>query len=98
MKGDFKCLSEALDKEGFRFFRELPEKLLGLRNEADGVLKRLDGINKDLKEGIVCPRCGGIGSIVLEKHYERSERQIIPIVRTQECSLCKGLGKLRPNR
>jgi hypothetical protein len=97
MQGDFKRLSEALGKEGFRFLRELSEKLVRLDGEAKNVRTRLEGINRDLKEGIVCPRCSGMGNIVIEKRFERSEGQITPIVKTQKCPLCKGLGKLRLN-
>jgi len=95
MQGDFKRLSEALGKEGFRFLRELSEKVVRLNWEAKDVRTRLEGINRDLKEGIVCPRCSGMGDIVIEKRYERSEGQIVPIAKTQKCPLCKGLGKLR---
>lgn len=98
MQGDFKRLSEAFGKEGFRFFRELSEKLVGLNGEAKNVRTRLEEINRDLKEGIVCPRCSSMGTTVIEKHYERSEGQIIPVVKTRECPLCKGSGKLRLNQ
>lgn len=97
MQGDFKRLSEALGKEGFRFLRELSEKLVRLNGEAKNVRTHLEEINRDLKEGIVCPRCSGMGDIVIEKCYERSEGQIVPIVKKQKCPLCKGLGKLRLN-
>lgn len=97
MQGDFKNLSEALGKEGFRFLRELSKKLVSLNGEAKKVRTRLEEINRDLKVGIVCPKCFGMGNIVIEKRYERSEGQITPIVKTQECPLCKGLRKLRFN-
>ena len=97
MQGDFKRLSEALGKEGFGFLRELSEKLVRLNGEAKNVRTHLEGINRDLKEGIVCPRCRGIGDTMIDRHYERSEGQVIPTAKTQKCPLCKGLGKLRLN-
>ena len=96
IRGDFKGVSENLDKEGFRFFHELQERVSELRNGVERVLKDMDMVNKDLREGVDCPRCGGVGSIVTEKHYERSEEQIVPIIKTEKCPLCNGSGKLQP--
>jgi len=95
MRGDFKRLSEALEKEGFRFFHEVSEKLVELRSEADILTHRLEKIEEALEKGIVCPRCDGAKIIMTEKRYERSEAGVISISKTQECPLCKGSGKLR---
>lgn len=98
MNGEFQLLSEALDNEGCRFLQDLSKKLIWLRGDANTLQRALDRLNTELEEGIVCPRCDGIGKIAVEKHYERSEKQIVPIVRMQECSFCKGTGRLLPHQ
>lgn len=94
IRGDFKRLSETLEKKGFRFFLELSEKLVELRSEADILRDRLEKIEEAFKRGILCPKCDGARIIMTEKGYERSEGMVVPISKTQECPLCRGSGKL----
>ena len=95
VKGDFKSLSEILEREGIRSFHEMPNMISELDEKIEGVLRDLKMIDEDLKKGVACPECGGLGSM-MERQYVRSEGNIIPIVKTKECPFCKGSGRLLP--
>ena len=92
--GKFLELSQSLGREGFHYFRELKEELNRATSNYDRLQSHLDVARKNLVEGIVCPKCDGVRTVVADKHYERSGGQVIPIVKMQECDLCKGSGKL----
>ncbi|MGD0979241.1 MAG: hypothetical protein ABR962_08895 [Candidatus Bathyarchaeia archaeon] len=94
--GNFIKLSQVLDKEGFAGFDELSERLPQLNSEIETLHREIEKIDTDLKNGVACPRCESLGEIVVEKSYERSDGQIIPTMKTQKCSLCRGSGRLRP--
>ncbi len=92
--GNFKALSELLDAEGFHYFRELKEALQRQGEKVVDLSEKLGGISRNLEKGIVCPKCDGVGTVVLEKRYERSGGQIIPIAKMQDCEFCRGSGKI----
>ena len=94
--GNFTILSQELDKESFASFDKLSERLIQLKSEIETAHREIGKIDLDLKNGVPCPRCEGLGETVVEKKYERSEGQIIPTFKMQKCSLCEGSGRLEP--
>ncbi len=83
-----------LDLEGLKFFGDLKEKLSSLKSQADLVGDRLNRLDKEIEGGVTCPRCSGTGSIIAEKHYERSAGAVFPVTKMKECALCEGSGKI----
>lgn len=92
--GKFLELSQNLGRDGFRHFRDMKNELDKATSNYERVHSHLEKARRDLAEGIVCPKCDGVRTLVVNRHYERSGGQVIPAGRVQDCDLCQGSGKL----
>lgn len=69
-------------------------RLKELLRRSEGLRRQLDRIAIESRNGLTCHRCGGIGKVPVNPRYERSERQITHLDKPEECTLCRGSGRL----
>jgi hypothetical protein len=69
-------------------------RLKELLRRSEGLRRQLDRIAIESRTGLTCHRCGGMGNVPINPRYERSERQITYLDKPEECTLCRGSGRL----
>lgn len=103
---EFQSLSLRLEAEGFQFvvgmsFEQLSdlfaEPLVKLTMESRRVDAHLDRMNEEIKTGLTCHKCLGIGTVEVGRAYVRDGRHVTPVLKTENCTLCEGSGRLRLN-
>ena len=65
-----------------------------LFSQITSVEKNIKNLEEELSNIYICPSCGGSGTIIKIQHH-REGRNVTTMKHPQECSLCKGKGKIK---
>ncbi len=101
---DFRSLCTRLDAEGMQFTRsDLTQESIGdifalkiitLLRRGERLDARFERVNAQTKTSQTCHRCGGMGTIEKESHYEHEGGRATPVRRVEDCALCGGQGRI----
>jgi hypothetical protein len=101
---DFHSLSARLSVERLQFSQlDLTEEKIGDAFVPQLITliihgRRLDAkferMSAEIETAQTCHRCGGLGIIEKESHYERDGGRAIPVRKVDDCALCGGLGRI----
>jgi len=65
-----------------------------LLSQIMSIEKNIKYLEEELSNIYICPSCGGSGTIIKIQHH-REGRHVTTMKHPQECSLCKGKGKIK---
>lgn len=63
-------------------------------SQITSIEKKIKNLDEELSNIYICPSCGGSGTIITIQHH-REGRHVTTLKHPQECSLCKGKGKIK---
>ncbi len=69
-------------------------KLKELQQQSEKLRTQLERIEVESLSGVICHKCGGVGTVLSDHRYQREEGRIAFLSRRENCSLCEGSGNL----